>query len=149
MQTAEKELLGIALRIFSIIDREGVPHIALPIFRAGLGESVTDNTSSGGLFFIVDKNTGIIESSGRTERCRDRFVCHPNTGVQVTGLKIPYYDEIREMITKAALITPTLRYVGWDVALSVNGPILIEGNIEFAATNQGMDGKYAEAKEYL
>ena len=44
------------LRIFTIIDREGVPHIGLPILRAGLGDSVTDNTSSGGLYFIVDKS---------------------------------------------------------------------------------------------
>lgn len=137
------------LRIFSIIDKEGIPHVALPIFRAGLGNSVTDNTSSGGLFFIVDKDSGIIESSGRTERCRDRYVCHPDTGVQVTGIKIPYYDEIVKMIKEVALITPSLRYVGWDVAITENGPALIEGNIEFAATNQGIDGKFQEAKQYL
>lgn len=137
------------LRIFSIIDREGVPHVALPIFRAGLGDSVTDNTSSGGLYFIVDKDTGIVELSGRTERCRTRYLCHPDTGVQVIGMKIPFYDEIVEMVKKAALVTPTLRYVGWDVAISENGPVLIEGNIEYAATNQGIDGKYYEAKQYL
>ena len=137
------------LRIFTIIDKEGIPHIGMPIFRAGLKDSVTDNTSSGGLYFIVDKETGVVESSGRTERCRTRYINHPDTGVQVTGMKIPFYEDIVKMVKEAALITPTLRYIGWDVAISENGPLLIEGNIEYAATNQGMDGKYFEAKQYL
>jgi len=137
------------LRIFTIIDADGVPHVGLPILRAGLNESVTDNTSSGGLFFIVNKDCGIVESTGRTERCRTRYIFHPNTGVQVTGMKIPFYEEAVEMVKKAALVTPTLRYIGWDVAISEKGPLLIEGNIEFAATNQGIDGKLQEAKQYL
>ena len=32
------------------------------------------------------------------------------------------------MVLKAALEVPEVRYVGWDVAITKNGPIIIEGN---------------------
>lgn len=137
------------LRIFSIIDSLGIPHVGLCELRVGIGSSVTDNISAGGIFYIVDSKTGIIISPGKTNRERKRYIRHPGSDVIMPGFRIPYYQQICDMIKKAALITPTLRYVGWDVAITPNGPILIEGNIEVATTNQGADGLYYEARKYL
>ena len=137
------------IRIFSIIDRLGVPHIALPYLRAGIGKSVTDNICAGGIFYIVDPDTGIVHMTGRTLREQKRYIIHPNSDVIVPGFKVPYYEEICGIIKRAALVTPSLRYVGWDVAITPNGPAIIEGNIEYAQTYQGIDGLYREAKKYL
>lgn len=137
------------IRIFSIIDRCGVPHIALPYLRAGIGKSVTDNICAGGIFYVVDPNTGIVNMTGRTLREQKRHIIHPDSDVIMPGFKVPYYEKICEMIKRAALVTPSLRYVGWDVAITPNGPVLIEGNIEYAQTYQGKDGLYREAKKYL
>ena len=32
------------------------------------------------------------------------------------------------MVKEAALKIPELRYIGWDIAITDNGPVLIEGN---------------------
>jgi hypothetical protein len=32
------------------------------------------------------------------------------------------------MVEEAALVLPKVRYVGWDAAITPNGPCLIEGN---------------------
>ena len=37
-------------------------------------------------------------------------------------------SEAKEMVKKAAKLSNHVRYVGWDVGMSVNGPVLIEGN---------------------
>ena len=37
-------------------------------------------------------------------------------------------QEAKEMVKKAAKLSEHVRYVGWDVGMSVNGPVLIEGN---------------------
>lgn len=56
------------------------------------------------------------------------FKKHPLTGQDLSKAKIPYVKEAFEMVRKAALIVPEIRYVGWDVAFTKKGPILVEGN---------------------
>ena len=54
---------------------------------------------------------------------------HPLTGFDFNSIKkIPYVPEAIEMVKKAALLIPDLRYIGWDVAITDNGPLIIEGN---------------------
>ncbi|MBO5513265.1 MAG: hypothetical protein J5961_01580, partial [Mogibacterium sp.] len=48
---------------------------------------------------------------------------------------VPYWQEIREMIDKASRVVPTVGFVGWDVAVMEDGPVLIEGNTYPASNN--------------
>lgn len=54
--------------------------------------------------------------------------CHPATNVKFDGFKIPYWNEIKELVLKAAMVNPDVKVVGWDVAISNKGPLLIEAN---------------------
>jgi len=53
---------------------------------------------------------------------------HPVTGVRINGFVVPFWKETIEMITKAALLDARNRSVGWDIAITSQGPELIEGN---------------------
>ena len=53
---------------------------------------------------------------------------HPLTHVKFEDLTIPYVKESFDMALKAALEVPEVRYVGWDIAITPNGPVLVEGN---------------------
>lgn len=53
---------------------------------------------------------------------------HPLTGQDLTKIKVPYVKEAFEMVKKAALVVPEIRYIGWDVAFTKKGPIIVEGN---------------------
>ena len=53
---------------------------------------------------------------------------HPITKIKFKNLKIPYVKESFEMVLKAALEVPEVRYVGWDIAITKNGPVIMEGN---------------------
>ena len=53
---------------------------------------------------------------------------HPKTKVKFKSLKIPFVKESFEMVLKAALEVPEVRYVGWDIAITKNGPVIVEGN---------------------
>ena len=53
---------------------------------------------------------------------------HPDTHVKIQGYKIPFVKEAVKMVLEAAKVTPQIRYVGWDVATTPNGPAIIEGN---------------------
>jgi hypothetical protein len=53
---------------------------------------------------------------------------HPETGKTIQGFKIPYWEEMIELVEKASKVVSEVGYIGWDVAITPNGPILIEGN---------------------
>ena len=56
------------------------------------------------------------------------FTKHPYSKVPLIGYKIPYVKEAVEMAKKAALVVPQTRYVGWDIAFTAKGPVIVEGN---------------------
>lgn len=53
---------------------------------------------------------------------------HPVTNTPIIGFKIPLWEECYSLVTKAAALTPENRSIGWDVAVTNEGPVLIEGN---------------------
>lgn len=53
---------------------------------------------------------------------------HPMTGVRFDDIRIPGVDKAFAMCLEAAKKIPQVRYIGWDVAFTDKGPILVEGN---------------------
>jgi hypothetical protein len=57
-----------------------------------------------------------------------RVEVHPDTGTRFSGLQMPFWKEVLDLCTRAARVTPNLRSVGWDIALTPEGPVIVEGN---------------------
>ena len=53
---------------------------------------------------------------------------HPLTGKKFSDVVVKDVKEAFEMCKKAALEVQEVRYVGWDVAFSDKGPVIVEGN---------------------
>lgn len=53
---------------------------------------------------------------------------HPMKKVKFDTVVIPYVKEAFELALKAALEVPEMRYVGWDIAITKDGPVIMEGN---------------------
>lgn len=56
---------------------------------------------------------------------------HPDTGYPFVGEKLPFYKESIEIAKKAQSIIPFLRLLSWDIAITDNGPVILEGNYGF------------------
>ena len=69
---------------------------------------------------IIDSN--VIDDYGQI------YKMHPLTGMEFKRVKLDFVKEAFEMCKKAALRIPQVRYVGWDVAFTDKGPLIIEGN---------------------
>lgn len=76
----------------------------------GVGIDIVDGVTKHGVY--NDKST----------------TCHPDTGNQLIGVTIPYWEEIIQIGIKAATILP-LKYLGADIAVTNKGPIIIELNV--------------------
>ncbi len=113
------------VRVFSVRFDERV-EIFHPFFRIGRGDSVVDNAGAGGIICNIDKNSGRVIIAG--DERGHLFPVHPDTHVPIVGFVIPCWDELIETVTKLAGVIPEVRYVGWDLALTKEGWVMIEGN---------------------
>lgn len=107
--------------------KDGEVHLMYALLRIGAGGKEVDNVSSGGYHANLDED-GVIYGYAHHEKSYSLIDRHHVTGTEFHGFKVPMFGEAVEMVKKAALVVPEVRYVGWDVAISEDGPVLVEGN---------------------
>ena len=114
------------LRVVTLV-KDGEAHILYAVFKMGNNGGFVDNLENGGLACHFDLDKGEIIGRGHTSALVN-YDAHPATGIKFVGYKLPFMDEVKDMVKRAALVIPTFRYVGWDVCLTPNGPAIVEGN---------------------
>ena len=102
-------------------------HIAYIVLKIGRGDGFCDNSGHGGVICRVDEKTGKI-CSVATDDYFNVYETHPDTGIRFEGYQLPMVQEAVDFARKAALVVPQICHVGWDVAVTPDGPVLIEGN---------------------
>jgi Sugar-transfer associated ATP-grasp len=100
------------------------------VLRIGGGKACVDNWAAGGYLAKIDLQTGVLSGRAKSKAKYGRLEirAHPLTGVMIEGLHLPFWEETKRLVQRAMRTVEPLRYVGWDVALTPDGPVLIEGN---------------------
>ncbi len=75
----------------------------------------------------VDEKTGEVIDKA-IDKAKNLYERHPETNTLIKGFKFPQWDEALALVKKAAVVEKHVRYVGWDVCFSINGPVIVEGN---------------------
>lgn len=103
--------------------------------RIIVGESEVDNFShgaGGNLVAAVDVDTGVlITARGSDSRVWPKMTDvaqHPSSGMSIVGLQLPHWPEVIALVKKAHESTEVLHTVGWDVAITDDGPVIVEAN---------------------
>ena len=94
--------------------------------RVGSGKGVADNFHMGGSAVLIDMETGKLTGTGLDKALNEHE--YSATGVRYDGYQVPYWEEIKALCLEAALVNDQIHFIGWDVAITPNGPLLIEGN---------------------
>ncbi len=120
------------VRIDTYADGEEI-HFNTAILRVGLGGVCTDNWATGGLIVKVDLDTGTLVGNGKRDALfgKRQFAEHPATGARFDGLRLPHWIELKAVVRSAAREMLPLRSLGWDVAITPDGPLLIEANHDY------------------
>ncbi|MBR4659218.1 MAG: hypothetical protein IKP26_08205 [Clostridia bacterium] len=127
------------------------PKIVTAIIRFG-NQTIVDNVHSGGMAAGINIATGQIETLAMDKHFQ-RYSQHPETNHQIKGLVLPEWEKIKALAVRASTVTPRLRYTSWDIALTQNGPIMIEGNwdaefyMEQTLYNQGNRKRFVDMLE--
>ncbi len=95
--------------------------------RAGRNNSFIDNAAGGGLCAQIDNKTGRVISHGFTEY-KEQFVTHPDSGVRFEGMQLPDWDGALSLLKELSGKLPDVRWIGWDLAHTDDGWVLVEAN---------------------
>ncbi len=128
--------------------------IVYAFLRIGNGR-VMDNVDCGGMAARVDLESGKLLTVG-ADKQGNTFTEHPITHTPIIGFQVPFFEEAKAMCLKAAQKVPQMRFVAWDVAVTENGPVFIEGNSfpshavpQFAAHYPDGIGIMREFREFI
>jgi hypothetical protein len=115
------------LRIFTQLNEDSVDILGARL-RITVNSTV-DNMAAGNLAAPINIESGLVIGPGvYSDITKEEMAVHPITGRRIIGFAIPYWKEAIELAKEAALLIPDNRSVGWDIAITPEGPELIEGN---------------------
>ncbi|AYY11923.1 hypothetical protein EF847_03565 [Actinobacteria bacterium YIM 96077] len=122
------------LRVLTMLDvnDEHRPFIAAAVQRIGTGRSApADNWSRGGLSARIDIDTGQLGKATRLPNTGtvEWFDAHPDSGAPITGMEVPYWQEVRDLVLHSARVLSFMEYIGWDIVITPEGPVVLEANI--------------------
>ena len=109
------------------LNHAGTLHVLYSLIRISNGQSPVDNVCHGGMYTPVDGG-GVIRKPAYCTATGEFYDPHPFSKTPIVGFEIPYFNEAVEMVKKAAMMFPKMEYLGWDVAITPTGPVLIEAN---------------------
>lgn len=116
------------IRIVTILEN-GKPSVFRALLRIGTaGTSEKDNTSQGGIALGIHEDGSLFDSGIRKPQFGGIIGEHPDTHVKFSDFVIPYYREAVALALRAHSIFYQTKSIGWDIAISESGPVIIEGN---------------------
>jgi hypothetical protein len=123
-------------RVMTVRPPEGEPELLAAAYRMPARDASTDNYSRGGIAAAVDIGTGRLGLGveRREELCMNTIAEHPTTGVTFEGFELPRWKEATALALHAHRCLSRIACVGWDIALTPTGVMLMECNF-----NPGMD----------
>lgn len=133
--TVHPSLADIALgalptvRVVTMLDERGQPEVVSATFRcASDPKARVDNMKAGGLIVPVALDDGMLGTGcfGYGGGDHDR---HPASGAPIRGRMLPDWADMAALARQAHRAAfADYVVIGWDIAPSPDGPILIEGN---------------------
>jgi hypothetical protein len=111
------------------------------VLRTGVNGSPVDNWGAGGISIPIDIETGLVKEEGFFKPgYGGRVKVHPNSGITFLGFEIPFFKESLDLIRRFHEHLYGIHSIGWDVAITEHGPLLIEANEDW-------DGSFAMSVE--
>src|SRR5690625_1646963 len=122
-----------SIRVLTMIDPvTNEPFIAIAVHKFGSEKTKpADNVWKGGMTALIDLETGVLAKSAYHKENNNEIEWipeHPDTKVKVEGTIVPNWSKVKEAVLEIARKHDYLKYVGWDVVVTLDGVKVIEGN---------------------
>lgn len=115
------------IRVVTFFTKSGESIVVSASMRFSVGNAFVDNWSAGGIAVGVDHNTGMLKKIAYDKKGNQYFE-HPVSGIEFYGFQLPHWNKIIEMAIDVQKSFLFLKLLGMDLAITINGPVLIEVN---------------------
>ncbi len=117
-----------AVRLITGRYLDGRTVVVAATFKMPKGKSITNNH---GISSRVDLDSGELGSAFAYSPFRGEFESHPDTNDKIVGRRLPDWEAVKFIGLKAHRHLPNFVFIGWDIALTESGPVLLEGNLNW------------------
>ncbi len=130
------------VRMISFVDMAGGADILQAQLKLITGGNVTDNFEYGltgniqAQVSLADGKLAHAITIAPDGSGIKTVAAHPQTDICFAGFQLPFWSEARALVRQAALKFAPVRTIGWDIALTPDGPVVLEGNIWWNPSNQ-------------
>lgn len=117
--------------------------------RVGTKKSFVDNWAVGGLLVNI-KDNGTLDKYGYYKPgFGGKVTLHPTSEVIFENYQIPFFKESVQVALDLHNMLYGIHSIGWDIAITENGPMFIEGNDnwELSVTQASLKGMKEEFKQ--
>ncbi|MFL6730266.1 MAG: sugar-transfer associated ATP-grasp domain-containing protein, partial [Sphingomicrobium sp.] len=117
------------VRVLTCLDEDGRPEAISAMLRMAIADNhVVDNAHKGGIAAAIDLETGILAEASDFGAGANWLARHPTSDARIAGTQLPYWDRLRPFVEHAHSTVPDRMLIGWDVAITPGGLVLIEAN---------------------
>lgn len=127
------------VRFMTVLHPDGQAEILATFMKIGRAGKCVDNAGSGGnVDLCIDVETGVTKYAIQYDGWRNirDIEKHPDNGSQLNGVVIDNWDNIKREVLKFQQAFPYCRAAGWDVAITDDGPVVLEVNDRWDTTGQ-------------
>jgi hypothetical protein len=124
------------VRVFSFRTAQDDVVIPFATLRIPAAGEECDNWQFNAMGASINVESGVIgKAVGRTtaRTLLHPITAHPETAAVFADSVVPCWPEVLTLVRAAAHAFPMLPALGWDVAITTDGPLLIETNWQFGA----------------
>ena len=130
------------LRIVTLLAKDGSVEILSGCLKVVMGDAVVDNIRGG------ETGNAVCDLGLKDGRLGEAYVlrpdgfgmvtcaAHPRTGIVFSEVCVPYWAETLALVERASHAFADLRTLGWDVAITEGGPVIIEANMWWGGFNE-------------
>ena len=115
-------------RVLTSRPPKGRAEFVAATFRMSTGTAIIDTSQQDVVASPIDRESGTLGTGRRAIPLTLPVERHPDTGDLIPGTRLPYWDEVDAMCLRAHDEFPPLVVIGWDVAITKDGPAFVEGN---------------------
>lgn len=116
------------IRIPVLTTKDGRVHLMGPFLTLGKDGMKAVNAGQGGIVATIDSDSGVVVGNGWVEKTDEEYFFHPQSNKRINGYKIPDWDKAVEICKQASKLIPECKYIGFDLAQTNDGWVIIEAN---------------------